>query len=274
MSSVVLRPYPEVGRETAGTPQTIGQLIDRWVFFGMAAFFVAIVLAGFLPDSAEKMAAVAAGKRAPFPPILHVHAVLMGSFLTLLLAQTWLGATGRTRLHRRLGVLAFAIAPALVVAGALLVPTMYGEVLDSWRAAPPGARAEIEAVLARRENVALVQLRMGILFPLLLAVGLWARRRDAGLHKRLMILAVAAVLPPAIDRIHWLPSTFPTSFVATEAYMLVAIAPMLFWDLARTRRIHAAYWMYAGITMPFALALHLAWDTPWWHAAARRLLGA
>lgn len=54
-------------------------LVDRWIFAGMAALFVATALIGFVPDSLMKIGLVAAGGRAPFPPILHVHAVLMGS---------------------------------------------------------------------------------------------------------------------------------------------------------------------------------------------------
>src|SRR5690349_13421565 len=78
-------------------------VIDRWIYVFMAAFFVAIVFAGFIPDSVVKVAAVEAGKRPPFPLILHVHAVLMGSFLLLLLAQTILVATGRRKGHMQLG---------------------------------------------------------------------------------------------------------------------------------------------------------------------------
>ena len=38
-----------------------------------------IVLAGFIPDSLMKIGLVEMGQRESFPPILHVHAVLMGS---------------------------------------------------------------------------------------------------------------------------------------------------------------------------------------------------
>src|SRR5215207_1373256 len=95
----------------SGTPRA--NAVDRWIFVFMAAWFIAIVLAGFIPDSLDKVAAVQAGERPPFPLVLHMHAVLMGSFLLLLLAQSWLMATGRTAQHMRLGVLAMVLAPAL-----------------------------------------------------------------------------------------------------------------------------------------------------------------
>jgi len=95
----------------SGTPRA--HAIDRWIFVFMAAWFIAIVLTGFIPDSLEKVAAVQAGERPPFPLVLHVHAVLMGSFLSLLLAQTTLAATGRIDLHRRLGLAGMILATAM-----------------------------------------------------------------------------------------------------------------------------------------------------------------
>ena len=50
---------------------------DRWIYVFMAGLFVVTALAGFVPRSLIKLAAVEAGQRPPFPPILHVHAVLM-----------------------------------------------------------------------------------------------------------------------------------------------------------------------------------------------------
>src|SRR6478672_8235797 len=73
--------------------------LDRWIYVFTAVSFIAVALAGFLPDSAHKIALVQSGGRPPFPLVLHLHAVLMGSFLLLLLAQTTLAATGRIDLH-------------------------------------------------------------------------------------------------------------------------------------------------------------------------------
>ena len=61
----------------SGTPRA--HAIDRWIFVAMAAWFIVIVLVGFIPDAIGKVAAVKSGTQPPFPPILHVHAVLMGS---------------------------------------------------------------------------------------------------------------------------------------------------------------------------------------------------
>ena len=92
---------------------SLARVIDRWIFVLMATWFIAIVLAGFIPDSLMKIAQVRAGQRAPFPLMLHAHAVLMGSFLLLLLTQSTLVAVGRRAFHRTLGLAGMVLAPAM-----------------------------------------------------------------------------------------------------------------------------------------------------------------
>src|SRR5829696_176886 len=129
----------------SGTPRA--HAADRWIFVFMAVWFIAIVLAGFIPDSLMKVGMVKAGVRPPFPMVLHMHAVLMGSFLLLLLTQSWLMATGRSANHMRLGMLAFVLAPALVIVGFILAPTMYHQLWDSAQAARADKQAEMRFAL-------------------------------------------------------------------------------------------------------------------------------
>jgi hypothetical protein len=256
----------------SGTPRA--NAVDRWIFVGMAAWFVALVLAGFIPDSLMKIELVRTGQRPPFPIILHMHAVLMGSFLLLLLAQTWLMATGRREYHMRLGVLGAALASALVIVGLLLAPAMYHFAWNALQAAPtPEAREKLQRAVAFSENIKLVQLYIGLLFSIFLVIGLRARRTDPGLHKRMMILATAIPLPAGIDRIQWLPSSLPGSALSPIVYTLVAVSPMFVWDVVRNRRIHRAYWIWLGLFLPVAVVVNSLWDTPWWHATAKWLMG-
>ena len=255
----------------SGTPRA--HAIDRWIFVFMAAWFIAIVLTGFIPDSLMKVAAVQAGERPPFPLVMHLHAVLMGSFLLLVLAQTWLMATGRKAYHMQLGLLAFVLAPALVVVGFVLAPTMYHETWSALQSAPPAARAKLQGALAVKENILLLQTRIGILFPLFLAIGLSARGKNAGLHKRMMILATAIPLPAGIDRIPWIPHTMPASPLSPDLYTLAAVSPMFFWDVIRNRSVHRAYWIWLGVFVPAALFVNALWDTPSWHATAKAIMG-
>lgn len=256
----------------SGTPRA--HPVDRWIYVFTAASLIVITLAGFIPSSLAKIAAVEAGQRPPFPLILHMHAVLMGSFLLLVLTQTSLVALGRCDVHRRLGLLAMVIAPALVVVGFLLVPVNYQSVSAAAQSAPPGVREQLAGRVLALENILLLQFRIGIAFPLLLAIGLHARGREAGLHKRMMILAPAMALPAGIARIPWLPTTLPDSPLASDLYNLLALSPMLVWDLIRNRTVHKAYWIWLAVFGPLTLVVYVLWDTDAWHAAARQLIGA
>ncbi len=271
MTTVVTRRADRAGYQRSRN--TFIHAIDRWIYVFMAVFYILITLAGFVPDSLAKMAAVEAGERPPFPLVLHLHSVLMGSFLLLLLAQTTLAATGKLEYHRRLGVAAVVIAPAIVVAGFVLVPTMYHQIWDGMQMAPPEAQAGIQAFLRFFDNIMLFQIRVGILFPLFFLIAFMARKSDSGLHKRMMFLAIAPAMTAAFDRIAWLPHTLPESPLSPDLYALLAVTPLFIWDLVRTRSVHKAYWIWLAFMVPSSVLIHSLWGTEWWHETAPRLVG-
>ena len=247
--------------------------LDRWIFVAMAAWFIVIVLAGFIPDSLMKIADVEAGRRPPFPLVLHAHAVLMGSFLLLLLGQTWLMATGRRNLHMQLGIAGFALAAALVVVGFLLVKTNYAMLWTATQSPDPAVSKGAAVGLNIWENIMLLQIRIGVLFALFLAIGYRARGNNSGLHKRMMILATAMALPAGIDRIPWIPHTMPGSPLSVDLYTLAAVSPLLLWDLGRNGYLHRAWVIWFGVTIPCAVLVNLLWDAPGWHATVKGMMG-
>ena len=183
--------------------------VDRWIFVAMAIWFIALVLVGFIPDSMMKLAMIRAGARAPFPFVLHIHAVLMGSFLLLLLAQTLMVATGRCALHKQVGVASFALVPAVVAAGSVAAPTIYYQVWGAAQFGSPDARKALAQVVPMLENILLLQITAGLLFAVFTTIALRARATHSGLHKRMVFLATAVPLAAAIDRMPWLPSSMP-----------------------------------------------------------------
>lgn len=255
----------------SGTPRA--GFIDRWIFVAMAAWFILIVLTGFIPDALMKIGMVRAGQRPPFPLVMHAHAVLMGSFLLLVLAQTWLMATGRRAFHMQLGIAGMILAASLVIVGFILAPTMYHQVWNGARFGPPALRPALTAALPLIENILLLQIAAGVMFALFITIALLARDRDPGLHKRMVFLAIAVPLGAAIDRMSWLPTTMPVNPVAADFYVLLAIAPMFLWDVIRNRRVHEAYVIWLPVFVAVSATVDLTWDKPWWHATARHIMG-
>ena len=255
----------------SGTPRA--HAIDRWIFVFMAAWFIGIVLTGFVPDAIMKVGLVETGQRPPFPVAMHVHAVAMGSFMLLLLTQAVLMATGRRELHMRVGIAAFAFVPVLVIVGFILAPTIYHQVWNVAQTAPAAAQPKLQQQLSTLDNILLAQISIGVLFPLLMTIGLKARAGNSGLHKRMMFLATAIPLPAAISRITWLPNDFPASPVGNDLWVLFALSPLFVWDVVRNRRVHEAYLIWLVFYAPVAILVANLWDTPWWHATARQIMG-
>ncbi len=139
------------------------------------------------------------------------------------------------------------LAPAIVVVGFA-------------QAAPAETQAGMQALLGFFDNIMLLQIRVGILFSLFILIAFMARKSDAGLHKRMLFLAIAPALPAAFDRITWLPHTLPASPLSPDLYILLAVAPMFIWDLVRTRSIHKAYWIWLGFMVPSSILMHSLWD--------------
>ena len=255
----------------SGTPRA--HSIDRWIFVAMAAWFIFIVLVGFIPDAIMKIGLVEAGKRPPFPLMMHAHAVVMGSFLLLVLAQTWLMATGRRALHMQLGIAGMVLAAALVAIGFMLAPIMYHQVWNGAHFGPPPVRQALAAAVPFVENILLLQIAAGFMFALFITIALAARDRDPGLHKRMVFLAITVPLGAAIDRMQWLPTTMPWNPVGQDFYLLLAVAPMFVWDVIRNRRVHEAYWIWFPVFVLVSAIVDVAWDKPWWHATARAIMG-
>ena len=271
MATLAHPPLRDVRDRLTGTPRAHG--LDRWIFVVTAASYIVIVLVGFIPDSLMKIEMVKAGLRAPFPPILHAHAVLMGSYLLFLLSQTWLVATGRTAKHRAIGPVGGLLAIALVVVGFILAPTMYHQVSDGLAAAPPQSRPQLEGLLLRMDNILLLQTQAGLLFSLYVVLGLRARNGDSGFHKRMMVIAPAMAIGAAYARMTWIPHSIPASPVSIYTYQLLSLAPLFVWDVLRNRRIHRAYWVLTATYLPVVAVTYALWDKPWWHATARSMMG-
>ena len=249
-------------------------LIDRWIFVFMAAMLIVVTLVGFIPDSVMKVGMVEAGKRPPFPLVLHFHAVAMGSWLLLLLAQTSLMATGRRAGHMQLGLASMVLGPAVILIGFVLVPTMYQQVWNTVHATPGGPNAEGLAQVATRGNIALIQIQVGSLFAILVTLAVRARKRDLTLHKRLMVLAPIVAMPAAVDRMKWLPATLPVSPLSAQLYVLLLAAPMFAWDLYRLGYVHRAYVIWLGLVLSTDAVVLLLWNNPWWQSVVPGLLGA
>jgi hypothetical protein len=259
---------------TDALPETsaLARFADRWVYVFMAALFIITALAGFIPDSIALLTDVKAHARPPLPAVLHMHALLMGSWLVLLFAQTLLMATRRPSLHRKIGAIAVLLVPLILVTMVCLVRIGFEDVAIA--SAVPGAdQAGIRDMRLSVSSLLPEQARAAVFFGVFAAWGLWVRNRDSQAHKRLMVMATLMPLPAAIDRIDWLPSTMPASADSSSLYMLLWLLPVLLYDLLRRGRPHRVYVIGLLLNLPLPIASHFLAGSSWWIATAPRLVG-
>ena len=250
---------------------SLAALADRWIYVFMAALFFTTVLTGFIPDAANLLDQVNTGERPPLPGFMHIHAILMGAWISLLLAQSALMATGNRALHMKLGIASVVLAPAVVASMVGIVASDFTMLATL----PPEAAAAPQVIenKALLSNLLLEQVRPVLLFPALVIWALLVRREDPEMHKRLLIFATLLPMPAAIDRITWLPNSMPGSATSVHITMLIWLAPVLLYDIWRRGRIHRAYVIGIALNLPFIVFSQWAWGTDWWLATGPKLFG-
>jgi hypothetical protein len=175
--------------------------------------------------------------------------------LLLLLAQVRLVAARRIDLHRKLGMAGVALAALLVVIGTL---TAFQGVVRG--VGPDG-----------------IDPRRFLLVPLV-SVGLFAvffvlairARRDAQRHKRLMLLATLAMLPPAIARLLILFG-LPVPAVVVAATLFVV--PLVAWDWKTRGNLHPVT-LWGALVLVLSLPIRFAiLQTDAWLAISNSMVG-
>src|SRR5689334_23258129 len=82
----------------------------RWFFVMTAMLLSLVVVVGFSRSYYFKLWFY----RPPLSPRLHIHGLVLSTWLALYVVQTFLIPTGRRQLHRRLGVIAGILAGVAV----------------------------------------------------------------------------------------------------------------------------------------------------------------
>ena len=182
-------------------------------------------------------------------PLYHLHGALFTSWLALLVVQTSLVASGRTAVHRRLGVAGGALAAAMAIV-AIPMSRVAG-------ARTPGDPTSL-AFLA-------VPLATVIVFPALIGAALWWRRFPE-VHKRLMLLGTIELLPAGFGRWPILSTAGPLGFLGLPDLFIVAMA---IYDRATTGRVHPAT-LWGGLFLIASQVLRVVvGNTAAWQAFAR-----
>jgi hypothetical protein len=216
---------------------------DRLFFGGMAVLAALTVFAGFAPTYFLR----ALSERPPLAPLLHLHGIVFTSWILLFVAQTALVAARRTDIHRRLGVAGAGIALVMLVVGFMAAAGSAARGFTPPNGPPP---------------LVFFAIPVGdlVAFGGLIAAGLLARKKSST-HKRLMLLATIALLPPAMARLPYVAAAGPLAFFGLTDLFVLAL---LLYDKISRGRVHpASLWGGLFLILSQPLRLILAGTGAW-----------
>jgi len=186
----------------------------------------------------------------PMVTLVHLHGIVFTGWLVLFTVQTRLIAAHRVDLHMKLGLAGLVLAVFIVVLG---VATAFHT------AAVPRVRAS-GLTPPQFAVVPLIGISMFALF-----VGLGAAlRRRAGVHKRLMVLAMIAVVGPAVGRFLLLFDVTALAPVVQPLVAVVFVSWCLLHDWRRYRVVHPVF-AIGGLAIVASWPLKtLIAQSEWW----------
>ena len=226
---------------------------ERRFYTGAAILALLIVFAGFARTYYLK----GAFGTPDLTTLKHAHGFVMTTWFTLFLVQARLIATGRTSLHRKLGVAGIMVAALVLIVGTATA------IVGARNGATPGPPPLVFLAIPLGD--------MAVFLTLFTAAILYRKRSD--FHKRLMLMATLGIITAAIARI---PLDFlqagglPAFFGATDLIILAFVAI----DSVRNRRLHPAFVAGALVVIGSQVARFLIAGTPQWTTFARWLVGA
>jgi hypothetical protein len=238
--------------------------VDRWFYVCVTLVLVGLNLAAFGPSLIHPSA-----RTLPLPltTLVATHSAISAAWLLVFLAQTILVATGRTAVHRRLGIAGVLLTVAFVATGPLVAIEEARRGFDLSSDLVPRGTSQSPGTL-------LAVLFLFPLFGLLVAGAVWYRRRPE-VHKRLMLLAILGPLmaaPVAHVIGHWealRPWAGPL-FPISNA-VLLAVLPIH--DRLTRGRIHpVSLWGAILVFVSFTVIFAIVAPTPAWQNFAAWLV--
>jgi len=235
-------------RITAHAPSNAEVRRTRVFHTAISIAFLAVAFAGF-----SRTYYLKAFTGAPaLDGLFHVHGVVFTTWLVLLFTQSTLVATHRVHWHRRLGIFGAALALAMVLLGVVVTIS----------AVRNGITKPVGDPLA----FLIFPLGQTLLFGGFVAVALW-KRRTPEVHRRLMVVATASLMTPAIARLPFVEKPVLALLLST----LFIVAGMIH-DWRTRGKIHRVY-VWGALILALSGPLRFAVGrTETWHAIASYLV--
>lgn len=234
--------------------------LDTW-FWCLVWIYAAVIIGfGFAPPVRDRFFDEF---QEPASTALVIHVWSFSAWMCLLAFQAFVAATKRLELHRRVGIVMLPLAALMIWSGLASELQFQQRSLENGR-----DNSDFFAVTATYI----------LTFSVLVSLA-WLNRRNSPAHKRLILLATAAILGGAHMRLWgdvWPESWVEESFVSRLLFYfggtLIIVAMGVVHDFLTRRRLHRVYIVgvpFLLVTYILAIALH---DNPAWSESVRPYL--
>ena len=198
---------------------------DSRIARGLIVLVIAIILAGFAKNFYLR---AWLGTR-PLILTAWIHGIVMTAWVALFVTQVTMVSRGRVDLHRKFGQWSVWLAVAIVAVG-------IATILVRTRIAHPDATPLVSAVVF----VAFDGLSL-LLFGALVALA-WRYRVRPAIHRRFMVMAMVALLPPVFGRLvaYLRPDHIE---IIVVGLMIVTTLTFVTVDALRGHRMQRASWV-------------------------------
>ena len=195
----------------------------------------------------------------PITVLLHIHSIVFTAWVVLFVIQTRLIAAKNYRTHMQFGIAGIVVAALVVIFG-------YATAIVS------ASAPRVRPMGMNSQQFVLVPL-VAITFFAVLVTAAVAMRKRADYHKRLMTLAMIAVLGPPIARILFVTGTGQYFAQIQVAVPALALAWCLISDWRKYRIVHPVYSIGGAILLISLPVRMLVAQTPAWEHVGQWLAG-
>ena len=218
------------------------------VYLSAALVTTALAVVGFWPTYFGRIVSGSVG----VPSVIHLHAAVFITWLMLFVVQVVFAATGRIRLHMRVGRWVMAYGLIVICAGLMAISEGFTTRLAT-------------GDVFRAQRWLFGTLRDLVFFAPFLAAG-WIYRRYPEIHKRLMIVATVILVLPAVSRMTFLGTPVPL-----WKFMLVWPVPVyiaMIHDFRTRKLVHPVYVIGIAAMLTMRLVLPIGSSQLWQTAAS------
>jgi hypothetical protein len=234
--------------------------LDAW-FWCLVWIYAAVIIGfGFAPPVTDRFFDE---YQEPASMALVVHVWSFSAWMCLLAFQAFIAATKRLALHRQVGIVMLPLAAAMVWSGLTSEMQYHQGSLESGR--------DDSAFFAVSTTYLLT-------FSVLVSLA-WSHRRNPPAHKRLMLLATAAILGGAHMRIwgdvwpeSWIEEIFASRLLFYFGGTLIIVAMGMAHDFLTRQRLHRVYIIGAPCLLASYVLAIMLYDSSAWSDWVRPIL--